>query len=175
MLAIAAAPPPAPRCCTTSLLYRTVAALLRAPVPLPAPLRAATVPAVPCRAAVVKPRPCRAVTHVPPMLVASSLVLLRCSRAAIEFPHPLPASTTLRPNPSFRATSLRSSSGEGPSRDFVSTRLFHVTLTYFGLLMKFRRVLIHLLIVSALQRSSVVSVEPSRVKVTYLFTGVSLV
>jgi hypothetical protein len=174
VLAVAAAPPPAPRCSTMSLLYRTAAALLRAPVPLPAPLRVATVPAVPCRAAVTQPHPCRAVTHVPPMLVASSLVLC-CSCAAVEFPHPLPASTALRPNPSFRVTSLRSSSGEGPSRDFVSTRLFHVTLTYFGLLMKFRRVLIHLLIVSALQRSSVVSVEPSRVKVTYLFTGVSLV
>jgi hypothetical protein len=114
----------------------------------------------------MQPHPLSRITRVPPAIVAPP-VLNALSSIACD--------PQLRPNSSFRATSLWPSSGEGPSHDFISTRLFHVTLTYIGLPMKSRCILIHPLFVSALQRSSVVSVEPSRIKVPHLFTGVSLV
>jgi hypothetical protein len=130
----------------------------------------------------------------PPHPLPSSAALHRrafavscCSRAAPPLPaaalssdpctppQPLllsPCLTRRRPLPVFlryaltltRVTSLRPSSSDDPSRDFISVRLFHVTLI-FSFWIADEILSNSNLFVSALQSSSVVSVEPSRVKV----------
>jgi hypothetical protein len=106
--------------------------LLRSPLcrATPQPRRAARRPPQPHRAA-RRPRYSSSQSRHR-LLLASAALLLHCQCCALTL--------TVATSP----TSLRPSSGEGPSRDFFSARLFRVTLIFsFGLPMKSHQILIY--------------------------------